>query len=157
MAATVTVASQTVTHILSPYCFGAYYSNFFAQDLDPSLVPGSTLRADWADLGFELLCPRTDFSLNTAHPVFGDALREVCAALDPLLGVRLLDVMTSGGAADGAGGAPLDRTEFTQPALFAFQTALFRLVESWGVRPDALSHCFDHSQSFRVLVSSISV
>ncbi|MEV7779268.1 type I polyketide synthase [Kitasatospora sp. NPDC088351] len=82
--------------------------------------------------------------LATAFPVFAAALDEVCAELDALLGVSLRDVMFggTGGAGNGVGDiermAPLDRTEFTQPALFAFEVALYRLLESFGVTADVL-------------------
>ncbi|MFH8349886.1 beta-ketoacyl synthase N-terminal-like domain-containing protein [Streptomyces sp. NPDC018045] len=75
-----------------------------------------------------------------AFPAFGRALREVCAALDPLLPRPLTSVMWA--APDSEEAALLDDTTYTQPALFAVQVALYRLFETWGVLP---GHLVAHS------------
>ncbi|WP_231115003.1 acyltransferase domain-containing protein, partial [Lentzea aerocolonigenes] len=62
--------------------------------------------------------------LYEAFPVFASALDEV---LEHLQGVR--EVMWG----DDAGA--LNRTGNTQPAIFAVQVALYRLLESFGVKP----------------------
>jgi acyl transferase domain-containing protein/acyl carrier protein len=77
--------------------------------------------------------------LRSEFPVFAEAFDEICAAFDPLLDRPLHAVLSesSESAADAAGAA-LHRTGYTQPALFAVEVALFRLLEHWGVRPDYL-------------------
>ncbi|MFF7638650.1 SDR family NAD(P)-dependent oxidoreductase, partial [Kitasatospora sp. NPDC008050] len=66
--------------------------------------------------------------LHKTYPVFAEAYDTVCAELDQYLETPLKE-------AD----ALIDETAYTQPALFALQVALFRLLESWGVRPDFLA------------------
>ncbi|GAB2963548.1 hypothetical protein GCM10027075_74040 [Streptomyces heilongjiangensis] len=69
--------------------------------------------------------------LYATYPVFADAFD----AVDAELPFPLKEIVfgTDGGDADR-----LNRTEYAQPALFALEVALFRLLESWGVRPDLL-------------------
>ncbi|WP_187283306.1 type I polyketide synthase [Streptomyces sp. t39] len=74
--------------------------------------------------------------LSAAFPVFAAAWREVCDALDPLLEHRIDDVVAA--EPGSASAALLDGTATTQPALFAFEVAAYRLLTSLGVEPSVL-------------------
>ncbi|MER7188004.1 type I polyketide synthase, partial [Streptomyces hyaluromycini] len=79
--------------------------------------------------------------LYAAHPEFAAAFDTACAALDEHLGTPLREIVFASTDADTASppGSDLNRTQYTQPALFALEVALFRLLESWGVRPDVVA------------------
>ncbi|MFI9274395.1 type I polyketide synthase [Kitasatospora sp. NPDC052896] len=74
--------------------------------------------------------PGMGMELYRTHAVFADAFDRVCAALDPLLDRPLHEAI--------ADPELLERTEYTQPALFALGTALFELAAHWGITPDYL-------------------
>nr|APX43977.1 polyketide synthase [Pestalotiopsis microspora] len=71
--------------------------------------------------------------LCEVYPVFRNAIQEVATHFTNLE-VPLLDVMWAD--PDTREAALLNRTDFAQPALFALEVALWKLWESWGVRPD---------------------
>ena len=74
--------------------------------------------------------------LCEGFPVFKHALDQVCDELDGHLRHPLREVLFA--VEDSPEATLLESTEFTQASLFAVEVALFRLLESLGVKPDFL-------------------
>ncbi|MFJ9561415.1 SDR family NAD(P)-dependent oxidoreductase [Streptomyces fuscichromogenes] len=68
--------------------------------------------------------------LRAAFPAFDATFTGLCAEFTPWLDRPLLDVIDDPGL--------LDRTDYAQPALFAYAVALHSLLAGFGVHPDRL-------------------
>lgn len=81
--------------------------------------------AQWAGMAAQLY--RT-------HSVFRNAMDRCHALAQPHLEHGLLEVIFAREGED----ALVNRTDYTQPALFAVEYALAELLKSWGISPDAV-------------------
>ena len=71
--------------------------------------------------------PGMGIQLAHTYPVFAAAYHDILDAFDDNLHQAIID------------SALLDQTRWTQPALFAFEVAAWRLLQSWGIQPDLVA------------------
>jgi acyl transferase domain-containing protein len=80
--------------------------------------------------------PQMAQELYDTHPLVRSVLNECNALLADFLPVSLLEVLFA--PPDSPNSSLLQKTAYTQPALFAVEYALAKLWISWGVQPDVL-------------------
>ena len=109
-----------------------------AGEPDPNLVTGSVVngRSGWLFPGQGSQYSGSGARLYQVDPVFATALDEIAEEFGPHLETPLPAVLF---AADGSPEADLlQHTRYTQPALFALEVALARVLRQRGLVPDLL-------------------
>jgi acyl transferase domain-containing protein len=74
---------------------------------------------------------RVNMGRDITYPRYLEAFEQACTALNPHLDQPLQDAITNSDL--------IEQTAYAQPALFAIETALYRLLQSWGIKPDYLT------------------
>lgn len=75
--------------------------------------------------------------LYETQPIFRQTLEQCNEILRPYLEHSLLEILYPDQAGEQIASL-LDQTAYTQPALFAFEYALYQLWKSWGIQPNAV-------------------
>jgi len=104
-----------------------------------SKTPSSLLRTSSAPIAFMFSGQGAQGAgmaaqLYRTHSVFRNAMDRCHLLAQPHLERGLLDVIFASEGQDGL----VNRTDYTQPALFAVEFALAELLKSWGIAPDAV-------------------
>ena len=99
-------------------------------------------RVAWLFTGQGSQFPGMARALAGAHASFRRDLTDFAAAVDRHLKLDLLKTILPAKADEGAARERLEETIYTQTSLFCVELALARLLETLGLRPDAL---FGHS------------
>ena len=103
---------------------------------------GEELRAPkavWMFSGQGAQVPAMAHALVDHYPVFRQQLESILDQFAPFVGPELAPLVLDAPAeGDSAAAATLAETRFTQPALFAFQVAMARQLQAWGLQPSAL-------------------
>ncbi|KAF3007289.1 t1pks [Neopestalotiopsis sp. 37M] len=108
-------------------------------DSHPDVVTGHTnttgnkprLAFLFSGQGSRMPDPTAIEELSTVFPVFSLAFKEACGEVNQYLEHPLEQALGDGSL--------LDRTDYAQPALFVFEVAMYRLLESFDVVPDVIS------------------
>ncbi|GET39921.1 beta-ketoacyl synthase [Microseira wollei NIES-4236] len=72
------------------------------------------------------------------QPIFRQTIEQCNEILRPELEHSLLEILYPEQAVEKIASSLLDQTAYTQPALFAFEYALYQVWKSWGITPDAV-------------------
>ncbi|MBN2530547.1 MAG: acyltransferase domain-containing protein [Deltaproteobacteria bacterium] len=77
-------------------------------------------------------------ALYKQEPIFRNVVNECAKKYIPILGVDIRELMFASGVLEQDANERLKQTNFTQPTVFVIEYALARLMQHYGVEPDAM-------------------